>query len=155
MGSCTLHLAAKSFTPGCRHLHPAAKSFPPGCTAIYTRLPPFTPGCCHHYTRRCQKLSIRLRRHLHPAAATLHSADAASTRMYYIRKSAATIPPECIASGIMTPDGREERFNFHNQTYPDPPIALTRRILQQFCIVPRCSPEASRYVQQTSLDIFL
>ena len=134
MGSCTLH--------------PAAKSFPPGCTAIYTRLPPFTPGCCHHYTRRCQKLSIQLRRHLHPAAT-------ASTRMYYIRKSAATILPGCIASGILTPDGRGERFNFHDQTYPDPPIALTRRISQQFCTVLRCSPEASRYVRQTSLDIFL
>ena len=126
MGSCTFHSTAKSFPPGCRH---------------------FTPGC--------QKLSIRLRRHLHPAAATLHSADAASTRMYYIRKSAATIPPECIASGIMTPDGREERFNFHNQTYPDPPIALTRRISQQFCTVPRCSPKASRFVRPISLDIFL
>ena len=115
--------------------------------AHYTRLPPFTPDC--------QKLSTWLRRHLHPAAATLHPAVAASTRMYYIWKSAATIPPGCIASGIMTPDGRGERFNFHDQTYLDPLIALTRRISQQFCTVLRCSPEASRYVRQTSLDIFL
>ena len=110
-------------------------------------LPPFHPAATA-ITPGCQKLSTRLRRHLHPVAA-------ASTRIYYIRKSAATIPPGCIASGIMTPDGRGERFNFHDQIYPDPPIALTRRISQQFCIVPQCSPEASRYVRQTSLDIFL
>ena len=117
---------------GCQNL-------PPGCAAIYTRLP---------------SLSTRLRRHLHPATTTLHPAATASTRMYYIRKSATTIPPGCIASGIMTPYRRGERFNFHDQTYLDPLIALTRRISQQFCTVLRCSPEASRYVRQTSLDIF-
>ncbi|RVW79467.1 Retrovirus-related Pol polyprotein from transposon 17.6 [Vitis vinifera] len=43
----------------------------------------------------------------------------------------------------------------HPTDIPDPPIALTRRISQQFCTVSRCSPEASRYMQPTSLDIFL
>ena len=107
-----------------------------------------------HYTR-LPPLSTRLRYHLHLVAVTLHLAAATSTRMYYIRKSAATIPPGCIASEIMTPDGGGERFNFHDQTYPDPPIALTRRISQQFCTVLRCSPEASQYVRPTSLDIYL
>ena len=59
----------------------------------YTRQPkafhqaalPFTSGC-RHFTPGCAAIYIRLRHHLHPAAA-------ASTRMYYIQKSAATIPP--------------------------------------------------------------
>ena len=131
MGSCTLHPAAKSFPPGCRHFTPGCAAIIPGCQKLSTRLPP-------HYTR--------LLRHLHSVAATLHPATAASTRMYYIRKSAATIPLGCIAYGILTSDGRGERFNFHDQTYPDPPIALTRRISQQFCTVSRCSPKASQYV---------
>ena len=46
-------------------------------------------------------------------------------------------------------------FNFSRYTYPDPLIALTRRVSQPFCTVPLCSPEASRYVRPTSLDIFL
>nr|CAN83147.1 hypothetical protein VITISV_019817 [Vitis vinifera] len=49
----------------------------------------------------------------------------------------------------LTPDGKGGRFNFLGQTYPDPLIALTRRILQPFCTVPRCSPEASRYLRPT------
>nr|CAN70873.1 hypothetical protein VITISV_000374 [Vitis vinifera] len=60
-----------------------------------------------HITPDCASIYTRLRRHLHLAAA-------ASTRMYYIRKSTATIPPGCIAFGIMTPDGRGERFNFQS-----------------------------------------
>ena len=62
------------------------------------------------------------------------------------------IPPRCLTSGILlrrhsirifhirhflrifhtrrlTPDGRGGRFNFSGQTYPDPLIALTRRVL--------------------------
>ena len=67
----------------------------------------------------------------------------------------------------LTPDGRAGRFNFPGQTYPDLLIALTRRAsaadisaypesihgrhfrLPGFCAVPRCSPEASRYVRPT------
>ena len=49
----------------------------------------------------------------------------------------------------LTPDGRGERFNFPGQTYPDPLIALIRRVSQIFCTVSRCSPEASRYVRPT------
>ena len=54
---------------------------------------------------------------------------------------------------ISQPDGRGGRFNFPGQTYPDPLIALTRRILQPFCTMSRCSPEASRYVRPT-FEIF-
>ena len=49
----------------------------------------------------------------------------------------------------LTPDGRGGRFKFPGQTYPDPLIALTRRVSQIFCTVPRCSPEASRYLPPT------
>nr|CAN66746.1 hypothetical protein VITISV_013700 [Vitis vinifera] len=73
------------------------------------------------------------------------------------------ILPRCLTSGILLrrhsirifrirrlmPDGRRGRFNFPGQTYPDPLIALTRRVSQPFCTVPRCSPEASRYVRPT------
>ena len=54
----------------------------------------------------------------------------------------AAIPLGCITSGILTLDGRGERFNFPGHTYPDPLIALTWRVSQSFCTVPRCSPEA-------------
>nr|CAN84137.1 hypothetical protein VITISV_021092 [Vitis vinifera] len=84
--------------------------------------------------------------------------SAHSTRMSHIRNSAAppfhldvrtahpefctAIPPGCITSGILlrrhftrmfririlTPDGRGGRFNFSGQTYPDPLIALIRRV---------------------------
>ncbi|RVW18674.1 hypothetical protein CK203_102663 [Vitis vinifera] len=61
------------------------------------------------------------------------------------------IPPGCLTSGILlrrhsirifrirrlTPDRRGGRFNFPGQTYPDPLIALTRRVSQPFCIVLR------------------
>ena len=47
----------------------------------------------------------------------------------------------------LTPDGRGGHFNFPGQTYPDPLIVLIRRVSQPFCIVPRCSPEASRYLR--------
>ena len=62
----------------------------------------------------------------------------------------------------LTPDGRGGRFKFPSQTYSDPLIALTRRAsttnisdYPDFCIVPRCSPEASRYVRPTFGDILL
>ena len=88
---------------------------------------------------------------------------------YPLRKSgwscSAAIPPGCLTSGThllrifrirrLTPDGRGEHFNFPSQTYPDPLVALTRRVSQPFCTVPRCSPEASRYVRLTFWDIFL
>ena len=35
----------------------------------------------------------------------------------------------------LTPGGKGRRFNFPSQTYPDPPIALTRRVSQPFCTV--------------------
>ena len=49
-------------------------------------------------------------------------------------------------------DGRERRFNFSGQTYPDLLIALTRRVFSQYT-VPRCSPEASWYFRPTFWDI--
>ncbi|WKA01519.1 hypothetical protein VitviT2T_019799 [Vitis vinifera] len=75
----------------------------------------------------------------------------------------AAIPPGCLTSGILlrrhsirmfhirllTPNGRGGRFNFPGQTYPDLLKALTRRVSQPFCTVPRCSPEASQYVRPT------
>ena len=81
----------------------------------------------------------------------------------------AAIPLGCLTSGILlrrhsirifhiqhlTPDGRGERFNFPGQTYPDPLIALIRRVSQIFCTMSRCSPEASRYLRPTFLDILL
>ena len=75
----------------------------------------------------------------------------------------------------LTPDGRGGRFNFPGQTCPDPLVALTRGVFLSvhscgvllklpdisdrlfeifFCTVPRCSPEASRYLPQTKLDFF-
>ncbi|RVW99488.1 hypothetical protein CK203_038488 [Vitis vinifera] len=73
------------------------------------------------------------------------------------------IPPGCLTSEILlrrhsiwifhirhlTPDGRGGLFNFPGQTYPDPLIVLTRRVSQPFCTMPRCSPEASRYLRPT------
>ena len=92
--------------------------------------------CCVAIPPGCITSGILLRRH--------------STRMSHIRNSAAAdIPPGCFTSGILTPDGRGERFNFPGHTYPDPLIALTWRVSQSFCTVPRCSPEASRYRRPT------
>ena len=59
-------------------------------------------------------------------------------------------------------EGKGGRFNFPGQTYPDPLIALTQRASgadnsdyqEPFCTVPRCSPEASRYLPPTKLDFF-
>ena len=113
---------------------------------------------------------------LHPAAATFHPdvshpeigcrrhsirLPPLSTQMYHIRKSAAATfhldvshPEICchrhstrmFTYGILTQDGSGERFNFPGHTFPDPLIALTRRVSQPFCTMPRGSPEASRYV---------
>ena len=55
----------------------------------------------------------------------------------------------------LTPDGRAGCFNFPGQTCLDPLIALTRRVSQPFCTIPRCSPEASWYVWPTFWDILL
>ena len=61
----------------------------------------------------------------------------------------------------LTPDGRGGRFKFPSQTYSDPLIALTRRAsaadisdYPDFCTVPQCSLEASRYLPPTKLDFF-
>ena len=121
-------------------------------------------SCSTNISLRCLTSGILLRRH--------------STRMSHIQNSSsstfhpdnshpeffsADIPPGCLTSEILlcrhstrifhirrlTPDGRGGRFNFPGQTYPDPLIALTRRVSQPFCTVPRCSPKASRYVPPT------
>ena len=73
---------------------------------------------------------------LHPAATTFHL-DVSHPESGCRRHSAA-ITLGCFASEILTPDGRGERFNFPGHTYPDPLIALTRRVSQPFCTVPRC-----------------
>ena len=88
--------------------------------------PPFHPDVSHLESSRRHSIRIFHRHH--------------STRMYHIRR--------------LTPNGRGGRFNFPGQTYPDPLIALTRRVSQIFCTVPRCSPEASRYLPPTFWDIF-
>ena len=64
-----------------------------------------------------------------------------SIRMSYIRNSGAR--------------WERRRFNFSGYTYPDRRQRLPREFRSQFCTVARCSPEASRYVRPTSLDIFL
>ena len=110
------HSTRVGIPSSCRH-------FPPGCITYGILLPPpfhldvSHPEFCYH-------------RH--------------SIRMSHIRNSAAAvIPSGCLTSGILTPDGRGERFNFLGQAYPDRLIALTRRVSQPFCTVPQCSPEAS------------
>ena len=126
------HSTRVGITSGCRH---------------YTRLPFITPGCCHYI--RLPPLSTRM------STSGILLSPPFHLDVHIQNSAVAAITPGCFASGILTPDGRGERFNFHDQTYPDPPKTLTRRISQQFCTVPRCSPEASQYVRQTSLDIFL
>ena len=125
------HSTRVGIPSGCRH-------FPPGCITSRILLPP-------------------------PFHLDVHIRNFA----------AADIPPGCFTSGILTSDGRGERFNFPGQTYPDLLIALTRRAsaadisaypesihgrhfrLPGFCAVPRCFPEASRYLRLTSLDIYI
>ena len=115
--------------------HPNVATIPIWLLPLYIRMPPPFASGCYHFPPGCRPFS---------------------TRMYHIRKSAAAaIPSGCLTSGIQEPDGRGGSFNFSGQTYPDPPIVLTRRISQQFCTVPRCFPEASRYLRLTSLDIYI
>ena len=66
--------------------------------ALYTRLCHFTPG--RRYSTQMTS-GIMLCRHF---------------------------PSGCITSGIQEPDGSGGRFNFFGYTYPDPMIALTRRV---------------------------
>ena len=103
-------------------------SFHPGSNSI--RLLPFhlattiTSGC-HHFPPGCITSGILLPPPFHPNV--------------HIRNSAAAaITPGCFTSGILTSDGRGERFNLPGHTYPDPLIALTQRVSQPFCTVPRC-----------------
>ena len=84
---------------------------------------------------RCLTSEILLRRH--------------STRMSHIRHT----PSPDISHPVPDVGWEMRRFNFPSQTYPDPLIALTQRVSQPFCTVPRCSPEASRYLQPTFWDI--
>ena len=103
------------------------------------------PGCRH--------LHPDARRHLHPVAANLHLAAAnlhsATANLY----PAVAISTRMFTSGILTSDRKGERFNFSGRTYPDPLIAPTRMGEQPFCIVLRCSPEASWYLPPTFWDI--
>ena len=151
MGSCSFHPDGNhsSFHPGRNSIrlpplstrmyhiwHSVAAAIPSGCITSGILLPPsFHPDVLHPV--------FCYRRH--------------SIRMSHIWNSTvAAIPSGCLTFGILTSDGRGEHFNFPGQTYPDPLIALTpEEFRSQFCTVPRCSPEASRYVRPTSLDIFL
>ena len=131
MGSCTFYPGRnsirllKAFPSGYNH-------FPPGCITSENRLPPafhstaatFFPNVSHPKIGR-RRHSIRL--------------PPLSTRMFTYR--------------ILTPDRSGERFNFPSHTFPDPLIALTRRVSQPFCTVLRGSPEASRYMWPTFWDI--
>ncbi|RVW23877.1 hypothetical protein CK203_094637 [Vitis vinifera] len=101
---------------------------------------------------RMELIRIALRAPCHPGEGSLHLAHG---EKFYL----ASIPPH---PDISYPDGkggrsvrrhftfgylisgwRRGRSNFHDQAYPDPPIARTRRGSQHFA--PLCSPEASRY----------
>ena len=102
-------------------------------------------SCSVDILPRCLTSGILLRRHStwmshirNSAPPPFHSDvshPAHSIRIFHIR--------------CLTPDGRGGRFNFPGQTYPDPLIALIRRVSQPFCTMPRCSHEASRYVLPT------
>ena len=129
--AATFHQATATFHPAALPFTSGYAAITPGCQKIYIRLPPLYTRMYHI---RLPPHSIRL--------------SPLYTRMYHIRKSAATaISSRCLASEIQELDGRGGRFNFSGQTYSDLPIALTRRISQQFCTVPRCSPKASQYVR--------
>ena len=65
----------------------------------------------------------------HSRNSIMSDMSGSSDRIFHIRR--------------LTPDRRAGRFNFPGQTCLDPLIALTRRVSQPFCTVPRCSPEAS------------
>ena len=65
----------------------------------------------------------------HSRNSALSDMSGSSDRIFHIRR--------------LTLDGRGGRFNFPGQTCSDPLIALTRRVSQPFCTVPRCSPKAS------------
>ena len=144
------HSTRVGIPSSCRH-------FPPGCLTFGILLPPpFHPDVSHP--------EFYCRRH--------------SIRMSHIRNSAAAaIPSGCLTSEILTPDRRGEYLNFPGQTYPDHLIALTRRVSQPFCTVPRCllklpdmsdryfeiffctvprcSLKASKYLRPTFWDILL
>ena len=147
MGSCTFHPGRNStwLLPLsirlCLHLHLATPPLHPTAKI-------FTSGC-RHFTPDCRRFHSDVS---HPELCCHHS-----TRMYHIRNFGRVTFHIFRMFHIRQtyPDGGRGRLNFHDQTYPNPPIALTRRISQQFCTVLRCSLEASQYVRQTSLDIFL
>ena len=69
-----------------------------------------------------------------------------STRMSHIRNSA---PPPFHPDVSHLAHSIRRRFNFPGRAYPDALIASTWRVSQIFCTVPRCSPEASRYLRPT------
>ena len=75
-----------------------------------------------------------------------------STRMSHIRNSA---PPPFHPDVSHLAHSIRRRFNFPGRAYPDALIASTRRVSQIICTVPRCSPEASRYLRPTLWDILL
>ena len=124
--AATLHPVTATFHPAAPPLHPTAKRFTSGCSH-------FTP-CCRRF---------------HPDASHPELWCHHSTRMFHIRNS------DRVTFHIIRmfhiwqtyPDEGRGRFNFHDQTYSDPSIVLTRRISQQFCTMLQCSPEASQYVR--------
>ena len=127
MGSCSFHLDGNH------------SSFHPGRNSI--QLPPLHPAAATFHPG-CITFGILLLPPFHP--------DVSHPEFF-----CAAIPPGCLASGILTSDVRGEHFNFPGHTYPDHLIVLTRRVLQIFCTVSRCSPEASRYLRSIFRDILL
>ena len=101
-----------------------------GCRQ-YTRLPQLHPATLH-YTRLSP---------LHPAAATFHS-DVSHPEFCCCRH----FPSGCITSWIMLSPPLSIQISYiRNST-----AGWERRA---FCIVPRCSPEASWYLRPTFWDI--
>ena len=91
---------------------------------------------------RMELLRIAMRAPCHQGEGSLHLAHADGPPC--------DVPPSSdISHPVPDADGRGGRFNFPGQTYLDPLIVLTRRVLQPSCIVPRFSPEASRYLRPT------
>ena len=122
-------VAPSTFYPDVLHPEFCSADIPPGCLTSGILL-------LQHSTRMSHiQNSAPLPFH----SDVSHSAH--SIRIFHIRR--------------LMPDGRGGLFNFPGQTYPDPLIALIRRVSQPFCTVPRCSPEASRYLRLTFGDILL
>ena len=112
--------------------HSTRVGIPPGgYQKLSTRLRPLSTRLCLHFTSGCRHFTSGCRRFhpdvLHPEICCHHS-----IRMFHIRNSGRVTLHILRMFHIRQTylDGRIERFNFHDQAYPDPPTALARRVSQ-------------------------